>query len=115
MNWTDPLFLCSRLTAVSFIILGMVMKRYPPKEINDFYGYRTSRSKVSQEAWDFAQVYSSELIIWVGFYNGLGAVLGLFVGLSTGWSLAVFMAILIVSCIYLFTKTESELKRRFGE
>lgn len=33
---------------------GMVCKKNPPKNINSWYGYRTSRSMASQEAWDFA-------------------------------------------------------------
>lgn len=36
------------------ILIGFVMRKHPPKDINPIYGYRTARSMQSQEAWDYA-------------------------------------------------------------
>ena len=44
------------------LVVGIVFWMYPPKKINEFYGYRTTRSRKSQEAWDFAQRYSAKLM-----------------------------------------------------
>ena len=49
-----------------FLVVGVVFWMYPPKKINEFYGYRTTRSRKSQEAWDFAQRYSAKLITMFG-------------------------------------------------
>jgi hypothetical protein len=35
------------LCGVIYIITAWIFMRYPPKKINDFYGYRTARSKKS--------------------------------------------------------------------
>ena len=47
-------------------VIGLVFWMYPPKKINEFYGYRTTRSRKSQEAWDFAQRYSAKLMTILG-------------------------------------------------
>ena len=46
------------LIPVCMLFFGRSFQENPPKTINGGYGYRTSRSMESQEAWDFAQVYS---------------------------------------------------------
>ena len=43
--------------------LAMVLKTWPPSAENHTYGYRTRRSMASQEAWVYAQVRSTELIV----------------------------------------------------
>ncbi|MGL4762216.1 MAG: SdpI family protein [Sarcina sp.] len=57
---------------VSFIITGIMAKNKTPKKINDKMGYRTKRSKASQEAWVFANNLASKMYI-------IGGVLGLIV------------------------------------
>ena len=48
------------------ILFGWIFLHKPPREINGIYGYRTSRSMASQEAWDFAHQYMGKLWLWVG-------------------------------------------------
>ena len=40
---------------------GRLLQKKPPKNINGAFGYRTTRSMKSQDAWDFAQVYCGRL------------------------------------------------------
>ncbi|QNO14190.1 SdpI family protein [Alkalicella caledoniensis] len=42
------------LIPVSMIIIGILFRTRPPKNINYIYGYRTKRSMKSKEAWDYA-------------------------------------------------------------
>ena len=52
------------LFPVGFLLgLAMVLKTWPPSAVNHTYGYRTRRSMASQEAWVYAQVRSTELIV----------------------------------------------------
>ncbi len=115
MNLLDPLFLTSGFSGLILIVAAIIIQKFPPKEINDLYGYRSGRSKQSQEAWDFAQPYSAELLIWVGIYNILIGTLGIFYSLQLGWAMGISITFLLASCGFLFWKTERELKRRFGE
>ncbi|WP_278308919.1 SdpI family protein [Parasporobacterium paucivorans] len=51
---------------VIIIAIGVVFKNHPPKEINSFAGYRTSRSMKSKETWEFANKYSARLMLLCG-------------------------------------------------
>ena len=54
------------ISALTLTVVGLVFWMYPPKKINEFYGYRTTRSRKSQEAWEFAQRYSAKLMTMFG-------------------------------------------------
>ena len=47
------------------LIFGMVFARYPGT-MNYVYGYRTRRSMLNQDTWEFAQTYFGRLWIRVG-------------------------------------------------
>lgn len=49
------------IVPVVMILLGRLFETNPPHEINATFGYRTSRSMKSQDAWDFAQRYTGAL------------------------------------------------------
>ena len=55
------------INALILTVGGAVFWACPPRQINEFYGYRTTRSRKSQEAWDFAQRYSAKLLTIFGF------------------------------------------------
>lgn len=48
---------------VLMIILGQVLLKKPPKNINGIYGYRTSMSMKNKDTWAFAHEYCGNL--WV--------------------------------------------------
>ena len=54
------------INALILTMVGVLFWMCPPKKINDFYGYRTTRSRKSQESWDFAQRYSAKLMMVFG-------------------------------------------------
>ena len=54
------------ISTLILTVVGVVFWMYPPKKINGLYGYRTTRSCKSQEAWDFAQRYSAKLMTIFG-------------------------------------------------
>lgn len=47
------------------LVLAFIYKKFPPKKINSFYGYRTPRSMRSQESWDCANLFSANAFIIV--------------------------------------------------
>ncbi len=49
-------------------ISGLIMMLHPPKTRNVLFGYRTKRSLLSQETWDFANYYGGTLYVYLGFY-----------------------------------------------
>jgi len=48
------------------IIAGLIQLIFPPKKINNIYGYRTPRSMKNIEGWNFAQKLSAKLMISIG-------------------------------------------------
>ena len=101
-----PLF----LVGLAFSIAAFIIMKFPPKKINGIYGYRTSRSMKSQENWDIAQRYSSQLMLKQGL--GMLAIGGLLIALPIPdeVSAVISIALLIVSVIVLFVQTEKKLK-----
>ena len=48
------------------LITGYLMYRHTPKSINGLVGYRTSRSMINQDTWNFANKYCASLWIKLG-------------------------------------------------
>jgi hypothetical protein len=46
--------------------IGLIFYFYSPKNINNIVGYRTKRSKQSEEAWKFANKHSAKLLLKSG-------------------------------------------------
>jgi len=112
MDFSSPFFIMFCVTGLLLAILGFYMKKNPPKKINHFYGYRTKRSMKSQEAWDFAQVYSSDIMVNIGLLHVLMSFIVVFLQESALIAF-VFIGMIITTFGYLIYKTEVELKKRF--
>ncbi len=52
--------------SVMMMIFGTLFRKYPPEDINSFYGYRTRRSMKDQQRWDFAQRYWGKCSVYAG-------------------------------------------------
>lgn len=71
------------------------MKFFPPKKINNYYGFRSDLAKSSQRAWDLAQEHSMKMNFSYGFRMiAAGAV--------TGYLLFLQKAVYVVLGIELF-------------
>jgi len=66
------LFITSVLLPFTLSLIGLRLRRNPPRDINWFYGYRTSRSMRSPEAWEYANRRCGE--IWFPMGLVVGAV-----------------------------------------
>ncbi len=51
---------------VLMLIMGCVSKYRPAKKINSLFGYRSRRSKASQENWDLAQLLMGKYLLIIG-------------------------------------------------
>ncbi|MAZ25976.1 MAG: hypothetical protein CL868_02725 [Cytophagaceae bacterium] len=106
------------LTGVIFVITAMISRRFPPKNINHFYGYRTKASMKNQERWDFAQDFSMVKMKNTGYVMILLAVLFLIFDLDfigAPWQVFFSICILLGCCVYLIFTTEKALKEKFGK
>ncbi|MFN5323858.1 MAG: SdpI family protein [Bacteroidota bacterium] len=101
------------ITGPLFILLGYYFSKFPPKKINNIYGYRTPRSMKSQEAWDFAQVYGAKKMMLAGLIMLVAGILLLTFNLTENIAAVLSISILLGSAIWMIVVTERELKRRF--
>lgn len=56
------LLCCNLLIPILMLIFGTIFLKHPPENRNRYYGYRTKRSMLNQNTWDYAHQYCG--IIW---------------------------------------------------
>jgi uncharacterized membrane protein len=101
-----PLF----IVGFVFAVAALITLKFPPKKINSLYGYRTSRSMKSQENWDLAQSFSSQLMLKQGLIMLLLAFILAFLPIPSEVATLISMLLLVMSVINLFVQTEKRLK-----
>ncbi len=112
-----PFFMPYLLCGGVFILAGFLLKRFPPKNINNWYGYRTAASMKSKARWDFAQVYAGKMMIGLGLlYGALGGLSAWLFPTFTLTSIAepaIFIGVLLTGVVLLFLKVERAIKHRY--
>ncbi|WP_088324669.1 SdpI family protein [Polaribacter tangerinus] len=94
-------------------LISIIFWRFPPKKINNIYGYKTPKAMQNKEIWDFANTtFNKSLLFYSGISFLAGLVFATFINTNLTWQpmAFVFMA-LIVSII----KTEKALSDHFTE
>ena len=115
MNTESSFFTLLILIGGIYTFVGFISYIFPPRKINYLYGYRTSSSMKSQERWDFAQAYSTKLMIVLGVITMIISCLGLFIVFSDTIDFYIGFSLFIFSIVFLFFKTERALKIKFPE
>lgn len=111
MDWESPFIAGSALCGIIFLIAGGMMYKFPPKEINSLYGYRTRQSMSSQEKWDFAQLYSSKLMILLSSVMTALSIALSFFYLNPVMALVLSFVLIFAVVILLFYFTERKLRK----
>ena len=114
MNYLSPLFLIAITTGSIFILAGIILLQFPPKKINQLYGYRTKNSMDNQDRWDFSQIFSSKLLIKYGVYLALSSVLGLFFKIDEMVSMVLGLGLMFTVVFAIFINTENAIRQKFG-
>ena len=113
----NPLYIGFLVEGIIFFVLGRHLQNHPPKNVNEVYGYRTSNSVRSQEAWDFSQVYAGQSLKKLGVIFILLCLPGVLIKHFFNWSMPVLIIIFVVVTLLmialLILKIERSLKRKF--
>lgn len=116
MALTDNiLFLMLFSSGAAFIIAGFLMQKFPPKNINGFYGYRTSNSMKSQERWDFAQPLAAKELIRYGIMMAVLGALCLSFSMTEKLSTIIGTVLVVIFIIMMGLKVEGAIKDKFPE
>ena len=103
------------LFAFSFftLITGFWFKKYPPKEISWFYGFRTVNSMKSKSHWNFAHTYSGKLFLRYSIILLILGFIGFFIKFDniTGSSIAIPFS--VIGAFVVIYKTEKAIIKKF--
>ncbi|MDO6490764.1 MULTISPECIES: SdpI family protein [unclassified Cellulophaga] len=115
MDFSNPLFHIPFGSGCIFILLGLFQLKFPPKKINSIYGYRTSKSMLNQNRWNFAQKYASIQLIKIGFVLVLLSLLSIIYQPNKEISILIGIVLLLTSVITLILKVEKAIDSKFKE
>ena len=112
-----------QLVGVIFIIVGLVSYYFPPKKINELYGYRTFSSKRNQQTWDAANRFSAIYSLKAGAIVLIAGVLLHLLIYTMPWpektkTLLTVILLLgsgIFTAVSLIVSTEKHLDKNFKE
>lgn len=107
-------YITDLLLPVMMTVLGYVFLKRPPKNINMFYGYRTSRSMRNMDSWNYAHERCGRLWIKLGPSLFIFILLSkLLIPLDEEILSLIHMTILIFSLFATIFVVEKDLKRKF--
>jgi uncharacterized membrane protein len=93
------------------LLLGWLLKKFPPKKINHLYGYRTQRSMKNQATWEAANKYFSLVFFKISLCSFLIPVALYFLYPQQNVLITIVTNTLLL--LYVLYATEKHLKARF--
>lgn len=96
------------------LVISLIFIKYPPKRPNHYYGYRTKRSMKSQEAWEFANQFSNQLLLKLAIITSIVQLITYFL-LESSQSIMIAAIVLVIGVIAILPLTENALKERFKD
>jgi uncharacterized membrane protein len=95
-------------------LIGYIFYKFPPKEINMMYGYRTNRSMKNKDVWEFANKKSANYLLSGSLITSLIQGLFIFLGFTDSSLLYSFIILFIFLGLSIW-KTETEISKNFDK
>ncbi len=93
------MFITGLIVPSVVLIIGVIGRIKPKKEINSLIGYRSKRSRSSQELWDRAQLLMAKYMIIIGaVLLVLSATAGVYIS-TRGDMNSMILGISVLSCV----------------
>lgn len=117
--WLYCVAMCLLIPGV-MLFFGWRFLKKPPKSINGFYGYRTSRSMKNRQTWNYAHQVCGKLWFWVGAVMLPLSLLAMLPALdrdveATGMWLVGVVGVQVVIMVSTILPVEGALKRKFDK
>ena len=108
------------IVPITMIGIGVLWRKGGPKKINGLYGYRTTRSMASQEAWYFAHIYSGKVFLIIGIIQFIITIpIGIYYwpkdDALVETATLIVLAIQMLFFILTIPITELKLKKKFDK
>lgn len=115
MNFLSPFFLTLGLSGLCIVIAGWCQLRFPPKQINSTYGYRSAKSMANDQAWHFAQGYSARQMLRYGLVMCVISPVGWFLGWNPIVEIVLGLVALVPPIVMLVISTERALQQQYDQ
>jgi len=94
-------------------LLSIIFWFFPPKKINNFYGYRTQKTMLNQDIWEFANtVFNKNLLIYTTISLFAGLLFAYAASEKTSWQP---MVLVLLTILVSIIKTERALSDNFTD
>lgn len=93
-------------------LLSVIFYFFPPKKINALYGYRTNKSMLNEDIWQFANTYFLKEFIKYAAISFVAALVLAYLKPDISWQP---MVIMLLSLAVSVIKTEQELSKNFDD
>jgi uncharacterized membrane protein len=100
------LFISPALMGSIFLLVGFIFSKYPAKNINYLYGYRSKKSMINEDTWNEANSFSGNLMHKLGLLSVfLGVILCLVItNLMVISFITIAITIIISSLLIILTE-----------
>ncbi len=98
---------------VLILIISLLFRKFPPKKINWYYGYRTKRSMANPSTWKAANTYALNRMVKICLYSFLIPAFMYFINPAYILISTVIVNTLLILSIFFFT--ERFLDRTYDE
>lgn len=114
------MFICNLLIPFSMIVIGNIMYKHPPRNINGWIGYRTTRSMKNEETWQFAHHYCGRIWFKAGFILIIPTMIAMMPFIHSNDDVVGLVSLIIegIQLVVLFgtiAPVEAALKRKFED
>ena len=101
---------------IGFIIYGFLYYKFASKKLSNFFGYKTSKTQLSQETWEYGNKRVGEIWMKLGGLYTLIVLLLFLIMPSTREKASIIVVILALVVSFVpFSIVEKEIKEKFDE
>lgn len=106
----------SLLAGLAFLIMGYMIRRFPPKSIKTWYGYRSFYSTQNIDTWHAANAHAAYISRKIGILLLVfGIACAIFFSAQTELFFYITISPVVVGALYMVGYTEWRLGQEFDE
>jgi uncharacterized membrane protein len=111
----NPLAALSLVIGITFCIVSLVARFFPPRSFDSRYGYRSKLSMRTDETWKEAHLYSSRLLVVASIPMLIMALVFSRRPDFQAYHLAIIIVVMFLLVIGIIFLTERRLRNKFDE
>ena len=101
------------VVALSMVIVGILSRVIRPSAPNPFMGYRTKRSRASEDTWKYANRLLPNYMLWLSLVAICIQVFCYFI-FSPLWGITASISVFTLGLLLSVITIESSIKRKFN-